>query len=164
LTSERKIKANRTNSRASTGPRTPHGRARAARNALRHGLNLSVYSDPVLSEQVEMLAREIAGADANAEIQNSARLIAKGQIDVRRVRQARHQLLTDALRNPYLAVLTNNLTSTLQGNDKLAVILLEDANRLTALDRYERRALSRAKLALEAFDRVAACKQVKDNI
>ena len=101
MTSERKIKANRANSRASTGPQTPHGRARAARNALSHGLNLSVCSDPVLSEQVEMFAREIAGADTNVELQNSARLIAEAQIDLCRVRQARHQLLIDALRNPY---------------------------------------------------------------
>jgi hypothetical protein len=91
LTSGLKIQANRANSRAGTGPRTPHGRARAARNALRHGLNLSVCSDPVLSKQVEGLAREIAGADANAEIQDSVRLIAEAQIDLRRVREARHQ-------------------------------------------------------------------------
>ena len=100
MTSELKIKANRENSRASTGPRTRYGRARAARNALRHGLSLPVGSDPALSEQVEALAREIAGADANAEIQDSARLIAEAQIDLRRVRQARHQLLMDALPDP----------------------------------------------------------------
>ena len=184
MTSERKIKANRANSRASTGPQTPHGRARAARNALSHGLHLSVCSDPVLSEEVEMFAREIAGADTNVELQSSARLIAEAQIDLRRVRQARHQLLTDALRSPYydsranirakirllsrllrpnvpeisLAAVTNNLTSTLQADDKLAVILAQDANRLAALDRYEKRALSRRKLALQTFDRVAAGK------
>ncbi|HVI64349.1 MAG TPA: hypothetical protein VM910_17455, partial [Bradyrhizobium sp.] len=39
LTSERKITANRANARASTGPRTTRGRARAARNALRHALS-----------------------------------------------------------------------------------------------------------------------------
>ena len=101
MTSELKTKTNRANSRASTGPRTSSGRARAARNALRHGLSLPVCSDPVWSEQVDALAREIAGGDASPEIQDSARLIAKAQIDLRRVRQARHQLLTDALRNPY---------------------------------------------------------------
>ena len=69
VTSELKVKANRANSRASTGRRTQSGRVRAARNALRHGLSLPVCSDPVLSEQVDALAREIAGSDANAEIQ-----------------------------------------------------------------------------------------------
>ena len=44
-----------------------------------------------MSEEVETLAREIAGADANAEIQDLARQIAEAQIDLRRVRYARHQ-------------------------------------------------------------------------
>ena len=85
MTSELKIKVNRANSRASTGPRTRSGRARAARNALRHGLSLPICSDPVLLEQLEALAREIAGGDTNQEIQQSARLIAEAQIDVLRV-------------------------------------------------------------------------------
>ena len=39
----------------------------AARNALRHALSLPVCSDPALSEEVETLAREIAGPGTNAE-------------------------------------------------------------------------------------------------
>jgi len=97
LTSDRKIKANRANARASTGPQTARGRARAVRNALRHGLSLPVCSNPVLSEEVETLAREIAGPDANAETQDLARQVAEAQIDLRRVRYARHKLLSDAL-------------------------------------------------------------------
>jgi ABC transporter substrate binding protein len=101
LTSNRKIKANRANARASTGPKTARGRARAARNAFRHGLSLPVCSDPFLSEEVEALAREIAGPEANARIQELARRVAEAQIDLRRVRHARHQLLSNALNNPY---------------------------------------------------------------
>jgi len=67
LTSECKIEANRANARASTGPKTAPGRTRAARNALRHGLSLPVCSGPVLSEEVETLAREIAGPDVTPE-------------------------------------------------------------------------------------------------
>ena len=89
MTSDRKIRANRANARASTGPKTAQGRARSARNALRHALSLSVYSDPLVSEQVQTLAREIAGPDASAEIQDLARQIAEAQIDLRRVRYAR---------------------------------------------------------------------------
>ena len=55
LGSERKIKANRDNARASTGPKTAQSRVRTARNALRRGLSLSVYSDLGLSEEVETL-------------------------------------------------------------------------------------------------------------
>jgi hypothetical protein len=50
---------------------------------------------------VEALARDIAGTDANAEILELARRVAEAQIDLRRVRYARHKLLTDALGDRY---------------------------------------------------------------
>jgi hypothetical protein len=100
VTSDRKIRANRENARASTGPKTTQGRARTAANALRHGLTLPIYSDPVLSEQVKALARAIVGSDANAEIQELARRIAEAQIDLHRVRCAWHRLLSSALGDP----------------------------------------------------------------
>ena len=77
MTSEHKIKTNRANAQASTGPKTADGRARAARNALRHALSLPVCSNPALSEEVETLAREIAGPGANAETQDLARQVAE---------------------------------------------------------------------------------------
>jgi hypothetical protein len=178
LTSDRKIKANRTNARASTGPQTAQGRTRSARNALRHGLSLPVCSDPALCEEVEALAREIAGADANPEIHELARRVAEAQIDLRRVRYARHQLLSHALSNPYydsrenmrkkvavicsllrpnapdvpLAAVEKYLTSTPEGPQKFAIILSQEAKRLLAMDRYERLALFRRKIAIQAFD------------
>ena len=86
MTSIRKINANRANARASTGPKTKQGRARSARNSLRHALSLPVDSDPTLSDEISALAREIAGPGANAEIQELARRVAEAQIDLRRVR------------------------------------------------------------------------------
>jgi hypothetical protein len=195
LTSDCKIKANRANARASTGPRTARGRASAARNALRHGLSQPVCSDPALSEEVEALAREIAGPDANAEVQELARRVAEAQIDLRRVRYARHQWLLDCLRNPdyesragirmkwrtlrpllrydpqqiadllwpdpqatpedRLESLVDSVLTFVdskpQGPHKLATILSE-AKHLLRFDRYERRALSRRKFAIRAFD------------
>jgi hypothetical protein len=144
-TSERKITANRANARASTGPKTPQGRTRSARNALRHALSLPVHSDKGLSEEVEALAREIAGADASTEMQRLARRVAEAQIDLRRVRYARHQLLSRAA--PGAPV-----TTTPEGPHKLTTILSREVQRLSALDRYERRALSRRKFAIRAFD------------
>jgi hypothetical protein len=168
LTSDRKTSSNRKNARASTGPKAAQARARAARNALRHALSVS-YSDPALSEEVEVLAREIAGTEANAEIQELAHQIAEAQIDLRRVRCARHQFLTRTLAEPYyesransrekvamlcrllgkdppdvpLDALETFVTSTPQGPQKLATILSEEVRQLSAMDRYERRALSR---------------------
>ena len=177
MTSERKIRANRANARASTGPQTTQGRTRAARNALRHALSLPVCSIPALSEEVETLAGEIAGAGASAKTQELARGVAEAQIDVRRIRYARHQLLSNALSNQHydskanirkkLQVLRAFLrlnppdmsmevrelvTSTPQGPDKFATILSGEAKQLLAMDRYERRALSRRKFAVRAFD------------
>ena len=99
MTSNRKIQANRANARLSTGAKTSHGRACSAKNAYRHGLSLPIHFDPVLSEEVETLARQIAGPGADAEIVLTRR-IAEAQMDVGRVRYARHQLLSQTLRDP----------------------------------------------------------------
>ena len=181
MTSERKIKANRANARASTGPKTAQGRSHAARNALRHALSLPVSSDSVLSEEVETLAREIVGTDANAEIQELARRIAEAQIDLRRVRYARHQLFSQALSDPdyesevmlrkksalvircarlfdlYRPMPENVmefLNSKPEGPYKFATILADKTRQLLALDRYERRAVSRRNRAIQSLDAV----------
>ena len=178
MTSDRKIKANRANAQASTGPKTADGRARAARNALRHALSLPVCSSQALSEEVETLAREIAGPGANAETKELARRVAEAQIDLRRVRYARYQLLSRALADPYYEPRENTrkkvallrfllqknapdlpvetlaaiVDSRPQGPHKFATILSQQAKQLLAMDRYERRALSRRKSAIRAYD------------
>jgi hypothetical protein len=179
VTSVRKIGANRANARASTGPKTAEGRARSTRNARRHGLSLPVLADPGSSQEVEELAREIAGPSANAEIHELARRIAEAQIDLRRVRHARHAFLASAIGDPdyespsklrtksriarqlarfrspvpvILRPLLTSLQTKPEGPEKFATILSDMARRLAAMDRYERRALSRRKLAIRAFD------------
>ena len=61
MATERQIAANRCNARKSTGPRSRAGKSRASRNAYRHGLSRSIGTDTVFAEQLETLAREIAG-------------------------------------------------------------------------------------------------------
>ena len=98
MTSPRKIEANRANAQASTGPTTARGRAYAARNALRHGLSLSVFSDPALSEQVEAFAREIAGEMADDQIYQLARRVAEAQIDLQSKGRPIHRKGVDGAR------------------------------------------------------------------
>jgi hypothetical protein len=100
MSSARKIEANRTNAQASTGPRTAKGKARAAQNARRHGLNRPVLSDAVLSGRVEALARKIVGKAANNEVYQLARRIAEAQTDLIRIRQARLDLLARNISDP----------------------------------------------------------------
>jgi hypothetical protein len=176
--STRKIKANRENAHASTGPRTHAGRARSARNALRHGLSLPVSYDPIISKEVETLAREIAGPTATAKIVHLAHQVAEAQIDLRRVRQARHRFLSQLLHEQYydshaaarakvklISDLLKNapempiplgvdqfVATVPEGPDKFALILSQERKRLMALDRYERRAISRRKFAIRALD------------
>jgi hypothetical protein len=51
-----------------------------------------------------------------------------------------------------MEVVVKFVTSTPQGPQKFAVILAQEAKHLLAMDRYERRALSRRKFAIQAFD------------
>jgi hypothetical protein len=138
------------------GPRTPAGKAHSARNALRYGLSLPVLADPATAAAVDALARQMSPA-TEAEIGELARAVAHAQVDLIRIRSARHDLLTAAftrLAGTAQEVIAHPGATPFRARD-LAV-------RLAAMDRYERRALSRRKFAIRAFEaarRAARCRQ-----
>jgi hypothetical protein len=128
MTSEKKRRANRRNARKCTGPRTAAGKARSACNSLRHGLARPARLDPQLVQTIGELARAIAGEGASLDRCEHAARIAAAHVEVMRVRQAKRELYSRSC-----------------GFDELA-------SRLEKLDRYERRALSRRKLAMRELD------------
>ena len=108
--------------------RTPHGKARVARNALRHGLSLPVAADAALAPEISALAARIAGEGAGDARRAAAARIAEAQVDLVRIRRVR------------LAATEQLLAGK------------EVTGELVRLDRYERRALSRRRLAIHDFD------------
>jgi hypothetical protein len=146
MSTPRQIEANRGNAQASTGPRTKAGKARASRNARRHGLSIAVTADPVLSQQVEDLARAIVGEAAGPELLAMARRFAEAQVDLHRIRNARRlcfmRLLVDE----------DGHTPGSSAGSEVDEVRPQQLRILKKLERYERRALSRRKAAAGSFD------------
>ena len=87
MTSQRKITANRHNSRNSCGPRTAAGKAKASCNAQWHGLAAITHRLPVPSGEIEQLARAICGDDEDPALFAQAISIAENELALRAVRE-----------------------------------------------------------------------------
>jgi hypothetical protein len=137
MSSERKLAANRSNARRSTGPRTAAGKSRASRNALRHGLAaMSLPAALPPSPEIERVARAICGSSASPWQYQQAVIIAEAEHILRMVRTAR-------------AAAIKRIARRLPPRRRDERAALHHALSDTAkYDRYERRALSRRRRAI----------------
>lgn len=175
MASSRKIETNRRNAKASTGPRSLAGKKRAARNAYRHGLSVSLTSNPSVARQVDKLARKFAGKTESEIVSRCARDAAEAALELERIRKFKIALvervlalgsveprlpygsLTSAVRQLKLVIAGKALLetpadplATLPPNDPLrtAEALRRALPELIKLDRYEARAIGRRNRAM----------------
>jgi hypothetical protein len=135
LTSERKIAANRSNAKKSTGPRSNAGRQASRRNALRHGLAIDIRTDLAYRDDIEELAKMMSLALGRQNVSDNARDAAEAVLDLFRIRKVRAFLF-----------------ETIYFSDTAAPDCLVELNdKLAKLERYERRAFSRRNRALRAM-------------
>lgn len=89
MASERQIAANPRNARNSSGPRSGAGKKRASRNSYRHGFRARTTVGAQSAQAIEKLARQIAGANADALTLDNSRTAARAQFDRARIRQVK---------------------------------------------------------------------------
>jgi hypothetical protein len=178
MTSARKQEANKRNASHSTGPKTAQGKGRSARNALQHGLSIASLADPSWAPEVRALANALTAPDAPVRLRDRAYEVAAAQIDVMRVGHARHALISRVIADETFETarqrrvreliiesqrvlpaasyaLLMGPSRKLHGDEKIALVLADMVNELLRLDRYERRARSRRRKAIRAFDLMA---------
>jgi hypothetical protein len=99
MTSAEKITSNRNNAKKSTGPKTDAGKCRTSQNALRYGLTTISPQHPLISAEIERIAKFIC-PDSNSPAFEQALIIAECEIVLRRVREARVALIEAPKQTP----------------------------------------------------------------
>ena len=132
MASSRQIVANQQNAQKSTGPRSTAGRMQSSRNARRHGLAVNIASLEEFQEDIDRLTKAIERDHSGQICRSIARAIAEAELDVLRVRRVKATVLQALIENPH------------------PLICEELDKQLASLDRYERRALSRRKRAMNS--------------
>lgn len=144
MTSAAKIEANRGNAKKSTGPRTPAGKARTRHNAFKHGLGRYTSFDAAEDERIEELELALGGEYPDPVDADLSTLAAQAEVELLRARRAK-------------VVLVNSAAERLVDEKKLpaaqraASAFARKTKVLLAIERYERRAISRRNRALDAL-------------
>jgi hypothetical protein len=160
VSSDRKLASNCRNARLSAGPRTVASRARAARNAFRHGLAIPLTRDPVTSPEIERMAAALAGPSPSPYRLEQARIVAESELELRRVRAHRKALLERQAAELAVHRCSEDDRACFEPEqlhgEREAVAVAAALPELEKLERYERRARSRRKRAMRwlAYTRV----------
>jgi hypothetical protein len=148
MISAKKLRANRSNAKKSTGPRTANGKSRTSRNALRHGLAGTLPSTASQSARVTQIADKLCVNDPFPYRYDEALMIAEMQVLIERIRMYRAAI-----------IVSGNAQS--EGNGGLRTLALDQQDQrgfrkalpeLARVERYEHRALSRRRRAIRRFD------------
>jgi hypothetical protein len=134
MTSKAKFEANRANGRRSAGPRTAAGKARASRNALRHGLNTPIEADHPQLAIIEAWALRFCNSQSTPT--RHARAAAMAQAELSRVRAAK----VTALRLAAERIKADKRAPKAALTAQALIASLPD---LLKLDGYERKARSK---------------------
>jgi hypothetical protein len=143
MTSAAKVAANRRNAQRSTGPRSLAGKARARRNAFRHGLTIAPARDGASAAHIAVLAAAFAAE--NPTRGDLARMAAEAHLDVLRVRRTK----VDIIRRAAQRLTRIHPDPTLSEDERTWMAFATISKTLAACDRYERRALARRGRALQ---------------
>ena len=122
VASEKQIAANRANAQRSSGPKTAAGEQRAGRNALRHGLSVGKMLPLVSTADLNEMLGLLCGQDALFEARQAAVTFVLAQTELRKISDLR-----SAISGPINSLKDRELW------------------RMAALDRYEKRALTRRR-------------------
>jgi hypothetical protein len=87
MATDRQIAANRRNGALSRGPKTAAGKARSARNALKHGLAIPITRDRATARKIRRAAQQMAPSAVGDSIRN-AQIAAEAIFELARVRAA----------------------------------------------------------------------------
>jgi hypothetical protein len=160
MSSQKQIEANRRNAQKSKGPRTAAGKARASCNSRKHALTTISRNHPLYAPRIEAIARTICSEATNAELWEQALIIGECTTLLACAQAERIALIEQSLGSTSAhmsdadaagrAELGASQCKPAPLRDELEAMGLA-ARDLNRLERYERRALSRRKRAIETF-------------